>query len=190
MPIENQLAFVHRLLRETVRTGDTVLDGTAGNGHDTLFLAQCAGENGRVYAFDIQPQAIAATDERLRQHKMRNRVRLIQAGHEHLAEHIREPLAAAVFNFGYLPRGSKHIATQAETSLAAVKSALSLLRTGGLLAAVLYHGHEAGKPETAVLSDFAAALPQEQYRVLRDTFPNQRNCPPVVLAVEKLAEAA
>ena len=63
-------------------------------------------------------------------------------------------------------------------------------RTGGLLAAVLYHGHEAGKPETAVLSDFAAALPQEQYRVLRYTFPNQRNCPPVVLAVEKLAEAA
>ena len=65
MPIESQLAFVHRLLRETVRAGDTVLDGTAGNGHDTLFLAQCAGENGRVYAFDIQPQAIAATDARL-----------------------------------------------------------------------------------------------------------------------------
>ena len=107
-----------------------------------------------------------------------------------LAAVYNVPLAAAVFNFGYLPRGSKHIATQAETSLAAVKSALSLLRAGGLLAAVLYHGHEAGKPETAVLSDFAAALPQEQYRVLRYTFPNQRNCPPVVLAVEKLAEAA
>ena len=38
--------------------GDTVVDATAGNGSDTLFLAQSVGPQGTVYAFDKQVQSV------------------------------------------------------------------------------------------------------------------------------------
>ena len=57
------------------------------------------------------------------------------------------------------------------------------------LIAVLYHGHEQGKSETAAVLAFAQNLPQTEYRSLRYEFINQQNCPPIVLAIEKLATA-
>ncbi len=33
------------------------IDATLGNGYDTLFLAQRLGEKGKIFAFDIAPQA-------------------------------------------------------------------------------------------------------------------------------------
>ena len=165
------------------------MDGTAGIGHDTLLLAQLVGSAGKVYAFDIQDSALAATADRLQQHQLIERVQLIHAGHQHLARHVKQPIAAAIFNMGYLPRGDHNITTQAETSIAALQAALALLQPRGILIAVLYHGHEQGKPETAAILSFAQALPQTQYRALRYEFINQQNCPPIVLAIEKLATA-
>ena len=40
-----------------VRPGETVIDATVGNGHDTVFLANCVGEGGRGIGFDIQERA-------------------------------------------------------------------------------------------------------------------------------------
>ena len=116
-------------------------------------------------------------------------MQLIHAGHQHLARHVKQPIAAAIFNMGYLPRGNHNITTQAETSITALQAALALLQPRGILIAVLYHGHEQGKPETAAILSFAQALPQTQYRALRYEFINQQNCPPIVLAIEKLATA-
>ena len=48
-----------------VRPGDTVIDATCGNGHDTLRLAQMGPET--VFAFDVQPEAIDATRTLLQQ---------------------------------------------------------------------------------------------------------------------------
>lgn len=179
------LPFIHQQLRQSIRSGDTVLDGTAGNGHDTLMLAECVGAEGCVYAFDIQAAALAATEQRLRQHGLHKRVRLIHDSHARLADYVPNGLAAAVFNFGYLPHGDKNITTLTESSLRAVSAALSLLRPHGLLAAALYHGHEQGKPETAALLALAAALPQAQFNVLRYEFINRRNHPPIALLIQK-----
>lgn len=179
------LPFIHQQLRQTVHNGDTVVDGTAGNGHDTLMLAECVGAEGCVYAFDIQTAALAATQQRLQQHGLQQRVRLIHDSHANLAAHVPANIAAAVFNFGYLPKGDKNITTQTESSIAAVSAALSLLRPNGLLAAALYHGHEQGKPETAALLAFAAALPQQQFSVLKYEFINRQNSPPIALLIEK-----
>ncbi|MDN6436144.1 methyltransferase domain-containing protein, partial [Lentilactobacillus parabuchneri] len=55
------LDFSHELLSQVVSYGDTVVDCTVGNGHDTLFLANLVGTDGTVYGFDIQPQAIENT---------------------------------------------------------------------------------------------------------------------------------
>lgn len=39
-----------------VHEGDTVVDATAGNGGDTLWLARAVGPGGCVYAFDTEVQ--------------------------------------------------------------------------------------------------------------------------------------
>ena len=53
-------------IRRQVKRGDLCIDGTAGNGHDTLLLSRLAGEDGMVLAFDVQEKALDATARRLK----------------------------------------------------------------------------------------------------------------------------
>ena len=53
MKLQRVLQYAQFLLKETVHPGDIVVDATAGNGYDTAFLAQLAGNEGHVYAFDV-----------------------------------------------------------------------------------------------------------------------------------------
>ena len=46
-----------------MKEGDLCIDATAGNGNDTLLLSQLCGESGKVLAFDIQEQALTATQK-------------------------------------------------------------------------------------------------------------------------------
>ena len=41
-----------------LKEGDVAIDATAGNGYDTLKLCKAVGNSGKVYAFDIQKDAI------------------------------------------------------------------------------------------------------------------------------------
>ena len=188
MRLENILPFVHSLLKQALKPDARALDGTAGNGNDTLMLARSIGSGGKVWAFDVQEQALANTRMRLEEAGMADRVELILDGHENLATHIREPLDAAVFNFGWLPGGDKTRTTQAATSVAALSAAVSLLEESGLLVAVLYPGHEAGFAEAQAVEEWAAALPQQQFAVLKYVFTNRQNRPPYLLAIEKLRQ--
>ena len=52
-------------IRQQVQEGDFCIDATMGNGNDTLLLSQLCGKSGKVLAFDIQEQALAATQEKL-----------------------------------------------------------------------------------------------------------------------------
>ena len=65
--------WVHELFRLQVKEEGVYIDATMGNGHDTLFLCEMAGEKGKVLAFDIQERALEATDKLLREHQMRER---------------------------------------------------------------------------------------------------------------------
>lgn len=186
MALLSVLAFTHAVLRDHLRPGDNALDGTAGNGHDTLLLAQCVGEYGKVWAFDVQPAALEHTHQRLLDNHAVAQTSLIATGHQHLADYVDAPLSAAVFNFGWLPGGDKSCTTQPDTSVAALGAALHLLKTGGVLVSVLYPGHEAGRIEAAAIEQWVAALSQKQFAVLRYGFANQKNAPPYLLAIEKL----
>ena len=188
MQLENILPFAHSLLKQALKPDTRALDGTAGNGNDTLMLARSIGSGGKVWAFDVQEQALANTRMRLEEAGMADRAELILDGHENLAAHIREPLDAAVFNFGWLPGGDKSCTTKAATSIRALASALSLLKTGGVAVAVLYPGHEAGLYEAQVIEDWARQLTQDEFAVLRYGFINRRNRPPYLLAFEKLRQ--
>ena len=45
-------------IEDVISNGDIVIDATMGNGYDTKYLAEKVGENGFVYSFDIQEEAI------------------------------------------------------------------------------------------------------------------------------------
>jgi hypothetical protein len=63
--LPSAVRWAHLLMEDRLRAGDAVIDATAGNGHDTLFLARLVGETGRVWAFDVQEAAINETRRRL-----------------------------------------------------------------------------------------------------------------------------
>ena len=63
--LQTAMRYSHTLLQEVVKPGQTVVDATMGNGHDTELLATLVGPEGKVYAFDIQEQAVTTTKERL-----------------------------------------------------------------------------------------------------------------------------
>jgi 16S rRNA C967 or C1407 C5-methylase (RsmB/RsmF family) len=44
--------LAHDRLQQILCPGDICIDATAGNGHDSLFLAQLTAPNGIVYAVD------------------------------------------------------------------------------------------------------------------------------------------
>ncbi|OLN21653.1 rRNA methyltransferase [Domibacillus antri] len=189
MTLDGILPFAQKLLENAVSPGDAVVDATAGNGHDTLFLANLAGESGRIYAFDVQKQAIEKTSGRLSEAGLLNRVSLFHAGHEQAAalipalDHGR--ISAAIFNLGYLPKSDKTIVTKPETTIDAVKQLFNIMKPGGVIVLVIYHGHEEGAIERDAVVSFAASLDQQQAHVMRYEFINQANNPPFIIAIEK-----
>ena len=185
----NAQKFSHRLLEEVLTPTAIAIDATAGNGHDTLFLARRVPQ-GHVYAFDVQAQAIGQTRERLARHAPAASVTLIHDSHARLACHVAAdvPVRAAIFNLGYLPGSDKSITTQGDSTLCAIGQIQARLVPGGRIALVAYHGHAGGAQELAQLQGFLAALDQQSWQVMQYQFINQQNHPPVCFCVEKLAD--
>lgn len=180
------VSISHWWLEAYVKPGMVVVDATAGNGHDTLFLAQLVGPKGKVFAFDIQPAALAATGQRLRQHGLADRVELIAAGHEHLDHYVREAIHAVVFNLGYLPGGDKTIITRPETTLQALQRGMELLVPGGLIVLTVYTGHPGGGEEWESLKEFILRLPREEWDVVQSTFLNRSPSAPFNVGLQKI----
>lgn len=153
---------VHKQLADMLAPGDIVIDATAGNGHDTLFLAECVGETGQVFAIDIQPDAINSARTRLQRAGQVQQVEWLCHGHEHIAQLIQAELhgriAAIVFNLGFLPGSDKKIKTQTETSLAALQQSYAVLRQGGLLSVMVYSGHAGGEEEAEAVKTWFEKL--------------------------------
>lgn len=182
MNLQRVLPFTKNLLEQAVRPGDTAVDATAGNGHDTHFLAGLTGENGKVYAFDIQQEAIDSTRKRVEGF---THVELVHDSHAKIKDYVAEPISAAVFNLGYLPKGDHSIITKAQSTLAAIEQCLDLLKEHGLLLVVIYSGHDGGSEERDAVMDFVKNLPQTSFDVLKYGFINQRHSPPFLVAIEK-----
>lgn len=186
MKLQRVLQYAQHLLKDSIEEGDTVVDATAGNGHDTLFLAQLVGDNGQVYAFDVQKSAVDATLHRLLDNGLEHRALVLHTGHEQVAKHVQKPVAAAIFNLGYLPGSDHDIITKPNTTIQAIQALLDLLKVGGIIVLVIYHGHEGGKEERDTVIDYVSTLPQKFVHVLRYEFLNQQNDPPFIIALEKV----
>lgn len=157
--------FIMKHLKE----GDTVVDFTMGNGNDTLFLSKAVGESGKVYAFDIQEDALTSTRAHLEENGAPENYTLICASHHRVKEFVNEPIHAGMFNLGYLPRsGRKALTTMRETTMPAVEAAIELLAPDGVLIVAIYPGHEEGALEGEMLREYFKTL--SKYRICPSEF--------------------
>ena len=178
-------SLAHDWVRARLRPGATAIDATAGNGHDTAFLAQLVGPQGRVIAFDIQAQAIAATRDRLESLGMLDRVSLRQESHEAIA--TVGAFDVAMFNLGYCPGGDKAIVTLSGSTERALEAATAGLSPGGLITVVCYPGHPGGREEADAVVAWTRRLPADVFRAMRcEMLVIQGDPPPFVIGIERL----
>ena len=161
------IQLAHQLVSDQLGGGEVVIDATAGNGHDTLFLAQQVGASGTVYSFDVQEEAIRMTGSRLEEAQVSDRVIMCNTGHENMDEAISATdwgnVSVVMFNLGYLPGGDHSITTLKATTLTALRKALECLRGGGFLVVICYPGHDEGLEESVEVLTFLESLNQSQY---------------------------
>lgn len=176
------LPAAKKLLEESVSAGDTLVDATCGNGHDTKFLSDLTGPAGKVYSFDIQKIAI---DNARKLTAGLDNIEYILDSHSRIKNYIDTPVQAAMFNLGYLPRGDKSITTESESTIEALTQLFEILKPGGRIVIVVYHGHENGKNERDALYDYLSGVPQKDANILEYRFINQQNNAPFILCMEK-----
>ena len=164
------LVGLHKhFIMEHIVEGDTVVDFTMGNGNDTLFLSKAVGESGKVYAFDIQEDALTSTRAHLEANGAPENYTLICTSHHRVKEFVTEPIKAGMFNLGYLPRsGRKAVTTMRETTMPAVQAAIELLAPDGVLIVAIYPGHEEGALEGEMLREYFSSL--SKYRICPSEF--------------------
>ena len=143
-----------------LRPGDTAVDFTMGNGYDTVFLSKAVGESGRVFAFDIQAQALQSTSQRLVDEGCPNNYTLIEDSHHRVKQYVEGPIKAGMFNLGWLPHGDKSITTMRETTMPALRDAIDLLDKDAILNVAIYPGHEEGDAEGRMIEEYLSTLPR------------------------------
>lgn len=174
-------------IREQVQPGDFCIDATMGNGNDTLLLSSLCGKSGKVLAFDIQQQALTSTKKCLEDHQVPDNYHLILDSHVHIADYARTGTVSCItFNLGYLPGGDHQMATRPETSLQALDASLPLLKKGGLISLCIYSGGDTGFEERDAILEWLKTLDPRQYLVLKTTYFNRPNHPPIPVMIIKL----
>jgi threonine dehydrogenase-like Zn-dependent dehydrogenase len=148
------------------------VDATAGNGHDTVFLAHGVGPAGRVYALDIQDQALENTSRLVAAQGLTERVKLLKSGHQQMDRLIEGPVDAVMFNLGYLPGSDRSVVTTIDSTLAGIKAALSLTGPGGRISIVAYTGHPGARQEATAVEKLLSALAEKVFSVQKLFFLN------------------
>jgi SAM-dependent methyltransferase len=179
----------HALVSDVLREGDLAIDATCGNGLDTIFLAEIVGDDGHVFAFDIQSSAIQCTSDRLDREEISSRVTLLLSDHARLGEFIPEDMIGGIrvvmFNLGYLPGGDTTITTRPEATIPALKAGAEILARGGLMTVVVYTGHEGGAEEGRSVESALSELDSRAFDVRTIRQINRGGNPPYLIAVHR-----
>ena len=160
--------FIHFLVENTYKDKNELvfIDATAGNGFDTLFLSNLIKDNGFVYSFDIQEEAINRTKNLLENSPYSN-YELILSSHENVLEYIKDnQIDAALFNLGYLPNSNKQIKTNYNTTIKAINNIMSRLKKHGRIYICAYILQDNGE-EANYIIDYVSALSKKEYNVMQ-----------------------
>jgi hypothetical protein len=190
LPFPTAVAWVQSVLSPRLQPGHVVVDATAGNGHDTLFLTRQVLPGGHVYACDLQESAIVSTRARLLSHEVSEQdFTLIQSSHHELEQHLpaalRGHIQSFMFNLGYLPGGEKALITCTESTLQALAFAFEWLAESGVLSIVAYPGHEGGHQEAAAVEAWSSGLSPNDCEVQKMAFLNYRPTTPFGIVIRK-----
>lgn len=185
----------HEFVREVLGEGDLAVDLTAGNGHDTLMLAEAVGPTGQVVAFDIQQASIQRTSERLDaagitprriegvgRLEPKDRVGLFLADHSCLAACLPRTPQVVLANLGYLPGSDRTVATRPATTRAALEAAFESLAVGGRVAVVVYVSHDGAALEADTVDALVRQLSPERWQVLETKTVNRPEAPYLIVA--------
>lgn len=183
----------HMLLAEVLHEGGIALDLTAGNGCDTLFLAQQAGYCGCVLAFDVQQLAVDNSLKRLSSYGIPCRqlfspqpllpgVSMVREDHAGIKDWCLTAPIAVIANLGFLPGGDRSLITRPQSTVGALSAAVDVLALGGRLAVVVYPGHAGGSDESEAVMDFFGRLDAKCFAVLYLTPLNRQNSPYLLVA--------
>ncbi len=143
---------VRLICNKFIKKGDITVDATCGNGNDTLMLSRLSK---KVYAFDIQKQAINSTKELLKKNNINN-VTLINDTHEKIDVYLKNnhgKISLVIYNLGYLPNGNKKITTNYKSTLNSVKKTFKMLNKKGIILITCYP-HEEGKKESSKILSY------------------------------------
>jgi ubiquinone/menaquinone biosynthesis C-methylase UbiE len=177
-------ALAQEILRPLIRPGDRVIDATAGNGHDTVFLAKCVGPEGTVLGFDVQEAALVSARARVGDAAW---VEFFHESHVNMGAHVADnSVAVVMFNLGYLPGENHDLTTEEAETLSALEVAARLLKSGGALSVICYPGHPVGAAEAVAVEAWMTALAAGGWRVARYGAVGTRRPAPVLLVAGKL----
>ena len=163
--------------------GKIAVDATVGKGKDTLKLLKAVGDEGFVYGFDLQKDALDAANKLLKDYK---NYKLFLESHENLDK--LEKFDLVIYNLGYLPGSDKKITTLKDSTLSSLKKAAEKISDGGIIIVVSYLGHENSFEEREGVDEFLKSLDQKRFKVEKREFYNQKNSPPIVYLIEKKVE--
>ena len=179
--------WCHHFIREHVKQGDICIDATAGNGNDTQLLCELVGEQGKVFAFDIQEKAIENTRNCLQKLGLSGQAEVIKDSHTNMGQYVEEEsVSCIVFNFGYLPGGDHALATHKDTSIAAIYAGLDLLKKGGMMSLCIYSGGDSGFEERDAILEEIKKLDSKRYLVIVSSYYNRPNNPPIPVFIMKV----
>ena len=182
----NTLSVAHDFISRHVPRGGLCIDATMGRGRDTALLCRLVGPEGRVLAFDLQPQALESTARLLWEQGLEGRAELICKSHHLMVEHAApESVDCIVFNFGWLPGGSHDLFTLPETSIPAIQAGLELLKPGGAMSLCIYYGGRSGYEERDALLAFLPTLDNRRYTVVVSRFVNRDGDVPIPVFILK-----
>ena len=168
-----------------LKEGDVAVDFTMGNGHDTEFLSKTVGESGHVYAFDIQEQALASTEENLKNAGCPQNYTLILDSHHNVKKYVDVPIKAGMFNLGYLPGSDKSITTMRATTLPAIKAAISLMAPDAIIIVAIYPGHPEGEAEGKEICEYLSELSRYKVCATQIRILNSKTSPFFILIENK-----
>ena len=179
--LKSTTALAQAMCLQYADPGAVAVDGTCGRGKDTLWLSE---HFRKVYAFDIQKDAIESTRELLGK-AGRSNVVLIRDSHEKIKAYVGENPRVIVFNLGYLPGGEKKITTRLSSTLPALQASLDILAVNGLISITMYQGHQEGYDERKEILRWAAALDSAVWHCVHTNMLNQTARPSEILWITK-----
>lgn len=178
--LRNTTALALALCENYITENSVAVDATCGRGNDTLWLAKRCR---KVYAFDIQQEAVESTNSLLEAAGETGEV--ICDSHNHIDCYVKEAPDVIVFNLGYLPGGDKNVTTKAEETLLALGKSLELLAVDGILSVTMYPGHPQGACEQELILAWAKELDKSKFHCVFANMLNQPDGAPQILWITK-----